>query len=251
MCLLLAISSLLFGVKPIIFRSGSMAPAMPTGSLGIAHQVPAADLAVGDVVTVPYNGTHVTHRIVEVTQGNEAATLRLKGDANKSADAVAYRVTSAARSGSRCRGSAAPSPGCRARPGSIVLGLYVALLLALLMRPRAGRPVLHVAADGPPPNVPGPASLRVQVAAGKRRLTRTAVLVAALTAVATPAWAAPWTDSVPVNGTSSRPTSYPSRRSRPVPVTGDSVTSRPPRRLDRPVSPPGTATRDELHRDHT
>ena len=54
-----------------------------------------ADLEVGDIVTVPTNGTFVTHRIVEVTHAPGKATMLLRGDGNEVADATVYEVTSA------------------------------------------------------------------------------------------------------------------------------------------------------------
>ncbi|NLG47963.1 MAG: signal peptidase I, partial [Gordonia sp.] len=50
MCIVAAIASMLFGITPLVFRSGSMSPEIPTGSLAIARTVDAQDLRVGDVV---------------------------------------------------------------------------------------------------------------------------------------------------------------------------------------------------------
>ncbi len=80
------------GVRPLIFLSGSMSPAIPAGSLGLARTTDADDLEVGDIVTVPTNGTFVTHRIVEITHAPGKATLLLRGDGNRVADATAYEV---------------------------------------------------------------------------------------------------------------------------------------------------------------
>ena len=49
------------GVRPFFFRSGSMAPAIDTGSMALARNVPAGDLRVGDVVSVASaSGTRVS-----------------------------------------------------------------------------------------------------------------------------------------------------------------------------------------------
>lgn len=68
-----------------IVKSGSMEPAIPTGS--IVFIMPAATYAVGDVVTFGRDTAReipTTHRIVEVQGGG--ATFLTKGDANEEAD---------------------------------------------------------------------------------------------------------------------------------------------------------------------
>ena len=46
-CLLLAAGSALFGLRPLVFRSGSMSPTIDTGALGLAREVDAARLRGG------------------------------------------------------------------------------------------------------------------------------------------------------------------------------------------------------------
>lgn len=94
LCLLLLLAGWLFNVTPLVFGSGSMSPAYDTGALGIARQVPAGELAVGDVVSVrDGDGDRVTHRVVSIASAADGATvLRLQGDANDVPDAEAYRV---------------------------------------------------------------------------------------------------------------------------------------------------------------
>lgn len=98
-CVLAAAASFFFGIKPLIFRSGSMSPDITTGSLALSHTVPAADLAVDDVVSVlNEQGTRITHRVTEiVSSGADTSVLILKGDANKDADISPYTVTEADR----------------------------------------------------------------------------------------------------------------------------------------------------------
>lgn len=97
-CLLLAVAALAFDVRPVIFRSGSMSPAIDTGALAISTSVDAKDLSIGDVVTVKTGaGVRVTHRIQDLSLANGKATLVLRGDANKVADERAYVVKSADR----------------------------------------------------------------------------------------------------------------------------------------------------------
>ncbi|MBM4524457.1 signal peptidase I [Rhodococcus hoagii] len=94
-CVLAAVASFLFGIKPLIFRSGSMSPDIPTGALALSKTAPAADLKVGDVVSVEnQQGTRITHRVHEIVSSDGAsAVLILKGDANQDADLTPYTVT--------------------------------------------------------------------------------------------------------------------------------------------------------------
>lgn len=97
-CLLASFAAFAFDVKPIIFRSGSMSPSIETGALAFSRTVDAADLRVGDVVTVPSGtGDRITHRIEQVSVVNGQANLILRGDANKIVDDRVYVVESAPR----------------------------------------------------------------------------------------------------------------------------------------------------------
>lgn len=97
-CLVAAVVGIAFDVRPVIFRSGSMSPAIETGALALSRTVPAADLAVGDVVTVEdAKGALVTHRVRSVTMTGDDATLILKGDDNPVADPEPYVVQSVDR----------------------------------------------------------------------------------------------------------------------------------------------------------
>ena len=63
LCLASGAAAIAFDIKPIVFESGSMSPAVDTGALGISRTVPASDLKVGDVVTVRTDkGVRVTQR---------------------------------------------------------------------------------------------------------------------------------------------------------------------------------------------
>ncbi len=94
LCLILAASTFLFGLKPLIFASGSMGPQIPTGSLGIAVPTPVAEVSSGQVVSVVTSeGTRITHRVLE----NRPEGLVLKGDANPVADLQPYAVADADR----------------------------------------------------------------------------------------------------------------------------------------------------------
>ena len=99
----------LTGATLITFRTGSMAPTMPQGAVGVALPVSAAEIAVGDVVTVQRAGEPlpVTHRVVEVRDATTATSdaplprggreLVLQGDDNAQPDLLPYVVTHAKR----------------------------------------------------------------------------------------------------------------------------------------------------------
>lgn len=102
LAVLWVIASALLGWQLMVFRTGSMAPSMPTGAVALTVPVAPADIHVGDVITVRRTGAAlpVTHRVVSVAAlpGHPAArSIVLKGDANSSADIVPYDVTTASR----------------------------------------------------------------------------------------------------------------------------------------------------------
>lgn len=97
-CVLVAVAAYAFQVHLVVFRTGSMSPAIETGALAVSRTVPAADLAVGDVVTVrSATGQRITHRIQQVSAVGDGARLVLRGDANSVDDAQPYDVTEADR----------------------------------------------------------------------------------------------------------------------------------------------------------
>ncbi|QCQ90548.1 signal peptidase I [Rhodococcus sp. SGAir0479] len=98
-CIVATVAALAFGIKPLIFRSGSMEPDIGTGALAFTRTVPASDLRPGDVACVEdQTGQRITHRVVAVDAvAGSTATLRLKGDANADEDAQPYHVETAGR----------------------------------------------------------------------------------------------------------------------------------------------------------
>lgn len=138
---LLAIVASLFNVTPLVFRSGSMAPAIDTGDLGIARTVDASDLRVGDIVSVTTSrGTRVTHRVVDLAATDDGAVLTLQGDTNDTPDPEKYDVAEADRvmfSVPRLGYVVAWLGG----PGGMYLGggVIAVVLLVLLGRPNPPR----------------------------------------------------------------------------------------------------------------
>lgn len=95
------------GATLITFRTGSMAPTMPQGAVGVALPVSASEISVGDVVTVQRAGEQlpITHRVTEIRTAEFATgdspipvgarELVLKGDDNENVDLLPYVVTHA------------------------------------------------------------------------------------------------------------------------------------------------------------
>jgi signal peptidase len=98
-CIALVVLAVVLHITLIMFRTGSMAPAIPAGSLAVVKQIPAAEAHRGEVVTVDRPGDlPVTHRVVATAPGPSGSTqLTLKGDANPAPDPTPYDVTSVRR----------------------------------------------------------------------------------------------------------------------------------------------------------
>ena len=80
-----------FGVQVYGVLTGSMAPAIPTGSMIYVTRVDTKDLRVNDVITFSISPNVIaTHRIVEVVHDETSPLIvryRTKGDANNDVDA--------------------------------------------------------------------------------------------------------------------------------------------------------------------
>jgi signal peptidase len=97
LCIAAVIAASLFGMSLVVFSTGSMSPTMPTGSVALVRTVPATEVRVGDVVTVPHprSTAPVTHRVVAIEpdpDDPDVVVLTMKGDANESVDPFPYRV---------------------------------------------------------------------------------------------------------------------------------------------------------------
>ena len=92
-CIALAVAAWGFGITLIMFKTGSMSPTIPTGSVAVVQQVPASAVAVGDVVTVDRPGQlPVTHRVTSIDGSGDARTITMRGDANAADDPAPYVV---------------------------------------------------------------------------------------------------------------------------------------------------------------
>src|SRR5699024_1237387 len=67
-CIVLVILGVVFNVSIMMFRTGSMSPTITAGSIALVREIPATDMAVGDVVTVDRgeDTLPVTHRVVRI-----------------------------------------------------------------------------------------------------------------------------------------------------------------------------------------
>ena len=87
-----------FGLSLVRLATGSMTPAYPAESILLVQDVPAADVLVGDVVTVSRDGTvPITHRVVSVDPRGSGAELVMRGDANAVDDPEPYQVSRVGR----------------------------------------------------------------------------------------------------------------------------------------------------------
>ncbi|WP_431837690.1 signal peptidase I [Cellulomonas sp. Y8] len=95
--IVVSVLCLLLGIRPAVVISGSMEPGIPVGSLTVSRTVPAEQVQVGDVVTVPRVNADglVTHRVVSTAPADDgrSTVLELQGDANRDPDLLPYVVT--------------------------------------------------------------------------------------------------------------------------------------------------------------
>ncbi len=85
----LAVGPRVFHYRVFDVLSGSMAPAIPTGSAVVDEELAAGRLAVGDVITFPEPGrpgVYITHRVVAIDANGAAIQVATKGDANGARD---------------------------------------------------------------------------------------------------------------------------------------------------------------------
>ncbi len=95
-CIVLVVLAFTAHITLIMFRTGSMSPTIPAGSVAIVQQIPAAQVHVGDVVTVERpSQLPVTHRVRAVEDGasSDQRLITLRGDANAQDDPAPYPVS--------------------------------------------------------------------------------------------------------------------------------------------------------------
>jgi signal peptidase len=94
-CIVLVLLAVFFHITLIMFKTGSMSPTIPEGSLAVVRQIPASEIHVGDVVTVDRAGElPISHRVTSIhSDGSATRIITLKGDANLAPDPLPYTVT--------------------------------------------------------------------------------------------------------------------------------------------------------------
>lgn len=77
-----------FGWRTEIVLSGSMEPAIQTGSIVVARPVAPGEIHEGDVIMFASLAGHslTTHRVIKVEERSDGFRFSTKGDANKNAD---------------------------------------------------------------------------------------------------------------------------------------------------------------------
>lgn len=95
MCIICGLVLNMMGARILVFSSGSMAPQIPAGAIGLTMPVPTENLEHGDVITVPRpgDGRLVTHRILELQGHDSVIFATLQGDANSAPDGAPYPLT--------------------------------------------------------------------------------------------------------------------------------------------------------------
>lgn len=97
-CVVLVILAMTMGITLIMFKTGSMSPTIPAGSVAVVQRIQASEIRVGDVVTVDRAGQlPVTHRVTSIVDGagGEQRIITMRGDANTLEDPFPYTVESA------------------------------------------------------------------------------------------------------------------------------------------------------------
>ncbi len=141
LCIVFAVCASVFSLTPLVFRSGSMEPSIPTGSLALARETSAVEVQVGDVVSVlRSDGSRIAHRVdrVDFAEG-ETAVLILKGDANSTPDADQYILSSVDRVVAHVPYAGYAASWLSTPFAWVVGGLAAAALLYVVVRPTSLR----------------------------------------------------------------------------------------------------------------
>ncbi|WP_235839474.1 S24/S26 family peptidase [Corynebacterium urinipleomorphum] len=95
-CVTAVSAAFLFDVRIMVFKTGSMGPEIPAGSVALVRMIPAEEAAVGDITTV-YRENHlpITHRVISTEPDPDnpnGRIIEMQGDANDSPDIAPYKV---------------------------------------------------------------------------------------------------------------------------------------------------------------
>lgn len=95
-CIILVVLAFTGGFSLIMFKTGSMEPTIPAGSVALVQEIPASDVNVRDVVTVDrHDALPITHRVTSITDASSAdqRTITMRGDANSADDPLPYTIS--------------------------------------------------------------------------------------------------------------------------------------------------------------
>lgn len=120
-----------FGWTVVRLATGSMTPVFPTDSLLITHQVPASQVAVGDIVMVQRQGElPITHRVIAMqSETGGVEQLTLKGDANATKDPAPYEVRTVGLVTAGIPWGGQLFAALRSTPGLAALTVFAALIV--------------------------------------------------------------------------------------------------------------------------
>ena len=94
-CIVFAVLAFTGGYSLMLFKTGSMSPTIPAGSVALVQRIPASELRTGDIVTVDRPGAlPITHRITSIDDGTvpDERTITMRGDANATDDPMPYVI---------------------------------------------------------------------------------------------------------------------------------------------------------------
>lgn len=101
-CIALVILGWVFDLSIMMFRTGSMSPTIPAGSIAVVRAVPATEVEEGDVVTVDRGegALPVTHRVTAILETGAAdgeVSFTMRGDGNDVDDPEPYTAAEVRR----------------------------------------------------------------------------------------------------------------------------------------------------------
>lgn len=97
-CIVFAVLAFAGGYSLMLFKTGSMSPTIPAGSVALVQRIPASELRIGDIVTVDRAAAlPITHRVTSIGDGAapEERIITMRGDANATDDPMPYVISDA------------------------------------------------------------------------------------------------------------------------------------------------------------
>lgn len=137
----LTVAATVNSIRPLVVKSGSMEPTIPSGSMVLVRRVNAAEVEIGDIVAVERpDRTRVTHRVIAIEHQGEVAKLTLQGDANEDPDPAPLMVRSADRLVWHLPAVGRAAAWLATAPGGFVMGSLATWAVCHLRTRRPGPP---------------------------------------------------------------------------------------------------------------